>query len=265
MALRPNVWCVVILASLTVAQPTKTKVSWKFESAMEQMRSDCVQGKDDSALACFKYKVFSAIDELFKNDSLEVSKHLPCPCLHTVQGSHRIWKPYIGPLSHGTLQRHRWLTTPFFKDHGSVHRNNILIYIQQDAKLHSSFYLETALHVSGATTHHQERKQLYLQHLVFVTPLLLPAVIVEELEMQSISTNHQERKQLYLQHLVFVTPLLLPAAIVEGLELLCISNSSTIAAGISNGVTNTRCRRYSCLRSRRWVVVPPATCRGVSR
>jgi hypothetical protein len=39
-------------------------------------------------------------------------------------------------------------------------------------------YLETALHVSGGTTHHQERKQLYLQHLVFVTPLLLPAAIV---------------------------------------------------------------------------------------
>jgi len=35
--------------------------------------------------------------------------------------------------------------------------------------------VETALHVSGGiTTHHQERKQLYLQHLVFVTPLLLP-------------------------------------------------------------------------------------------
>jgi hypothetical protein len=37
-------------------------------------------------------------------------------------------------------------------------------------------YLETALHVSGGTTtRHQERKQLCLQHLVFVTPLLLPA------------------------------------------------------------------------------------------
>jgi hypothetical protein len=44
-------------------------------------------------------------------------------------------------------------------------------------------YLETALHVSGVTsTHHQERIQLYLQHLVFVTPLLLSAAIVEELE-----------------------------------------------------------------------------------
>ena len=76
---------------------------------------------------------------------------------------------------------------------------NILIYIQQDATLHSLFYLETALHVSGGTsTHHQERKQLYLQHLVFVRPLLLPAII---------------------------------------------------AAGSSNGVTNNRCCRYSCLRS----------------
>jgi hypothetical protein len=44
-------------------------------------------------------------------------------------------------------------------------------------------YLETALHVSSGTpTHHQERIQLYLQHLVFVTPLLLSAAIVEELE-----------------------------------------------------------------------------------
>jgi hypothetical protein len=44
-------------------------------------------------------------------------------------------------------------------------------------------YLETALHVSGGTyTHHQERIQLYLQQLVFVTPLLLSAAIVEELE-----------------------------------------------------------------------------------
>ena len=76
---------------------------------------------------------------------------------------------------------------------------NILIYIQQDAKLHSLFYMETALHVSGGTsTHHQESKQLYLQHLLFVIPLLL---------------------------------------------------SAAIAADSNNGVTNTRCCRYSCLRS----------------
>jgi hypothetical protein len=44
-------------------------------------------------------------------------------------------------------------------------------------------YLETALHVSGGTSnHHQECIQLYLQHLVFVTPLLVSAAIVEELQ-----------------------------------------------------------------------------------
>jgi hypothetical protein len=44
-------------------------------------------------------------------------------------------------------------------------------------------YLETALHVSdGTSTYHQERIQLHLQRLVFVTPLLLSAAIVEELE-----------------------------------------------------------------------------------
>ena len=50
--------------------------------------------------------------------------------------------------------------------------------------LHGLFCLETALHVSGGnSTHHQERKQMYLQHLVFATPLLLSAAIVEELEL----------------------------------------------------------------------------------
>jgi len=84
---------------------------------------------------------------------------------------------------------------PLFNVYGSMHCKNILIYIQQDATLHSLFYLETALRVSGGTT-----------------------------------THHQERKQLYLQRLVFVRPLLVPAA---------------TAAGNSNGVTNTRCCKYS--------------------
>jgi hypothetical protein len=106
-----------------------------------------------------------------------------------------------------------------FSVHGSVHRKNILIYIQQDATLHSLFYLETALHVSGGTTtHHEERKQLYLQHLVFVRPLLLFAAIVEEFE------RHPQHTQTR-------------------------SNSPTIAADSSNGMTNTRCCRYSCMRS----------------
>jgi hypothetical protein len=60
----------------------------------------------------------------------------------------------------------------------------ILIYNQQDTTLHGLFYLETALHVSGGTiTYHQERKQLYLQYLIFVTPLLLYATIVEGFEL----------------------------------------------------------------------------------
>ena len=68
---------------------------------------------------------------------------------------------------------------PFeFKVHKFVHRKNIPIHIQQDATLHSLFYLETALHVSsGTSAHHQERIQLYLLHMVFVRPLLLPDAI----------------------------------------------------------------------------------------
>ena len=74
---------------------------------------------------------------------------------------------------HGSVHRK---DNPIYIQHGSVHRKDIPIYIQQDATLHSLFYLETALNVSGGTsTHHQERKQQYLQPLLFVTPLLLPA------------------------------------------------------------------------------------------
>ena len=61
---------------------------------------------------------------------------------------------------------------------------SIFQYISNKMQRYTFYlYLETALHVSGGTTHHQERIQLYLQHLVFVTPLLLSAAIVEELEL----------------------------------------------------------------------------------
>jgi hypothetical protein len=62
---------------------------------------------------------------------------------------------------------------------------NILQYTSNKMQRYTVYlYLETALHVSsGTTTHHHERKQLYLQHLVFVTPLLLSAAIVEALEL----------------------------------------------------------------------------------
>jgi hypothetical protein len=61
---------------------------------------------------------------------------------------------------------------------------SIFQYISNKMQRYTVYsYLETALHVwGGASTHNQERIQLYLQHLVFVTSLLLSAAIVEELE-----------------------------------------------------------------------------------
>jgi len=81
-----------------------------------------------------------------------------------------------------TTQRYIFLTPP---DKWLL----IPIYIQQDANSNTLYlHPETALHVSGGTsTHHQERIQLYLQHLALVTPLLLPAAIVEELELHDSS------------------------------------------------------------------------------
>jgi hypothetical protein len=66
--------------------------------------------------------------------------------------------------------------------YGSVHRKYIPIYISNKMQLCTVYlYLETVVHVSvGTSTHHQERLQLYLQRLVFVTPLLLPAAIATD-------------------------------------------------------------------------------------
>jgi hypothetical protein len=57
------------------------------------------------------------------------------------------------------------------------HPSIIFQYISNKMQRYTVYlYLETALHVSGGTsTHHQERIQLYLLHMVFVTPLLLSA------------------------------------------------------------------------------------------
>jgi hypothetical protein len=61
---------------------------------------------------------------------------------------------------------------------------SIFQYISNEMQRYTVYlYLETGQHVSdGTSTHHEERIQLYLQHLVFVTPLLLSTAIVEELE-----------------------------------------------------------------------------------
>jgi hypothetical protein len=77
-------------------------------------------------------------------------------------------------------------------------------------------YLETALHISSDTSiHHQEHIQLYLQHLVFVTPLLLSWKSWNRFECAVGGVSHPQHNQIG-------------------------SNSSTIAADSSNGVTNTR-------------------------
>jgi hypothetical protein len=77
---------------------------------------------------------------------------------------------------------------------------SIFQYISNKMQRYTVYlYLETDLHVSGGiTTHHQKRKQLYLQHLVFVRPLLLPAAIVEELEPVLVCCGwHSNRFQLF--------------------------------------------------------------------
>ena len=156
-------------------------------------------------------------------------------CVHTLVPPHEpvslAWSPLVGK---GTCL--------FFQ---YVHV--ILIHIQQDATLHSLLYLEAALHVSGGTsTHHQEHIQLYLQHLVFVTPLLLSAALVEELlnTFQVVpppvirSAYNCIYSIWYLSHHYCYLPLSWKRW-----------NSSMIEAGSSNGVTNTRCFRYSCMCS----------------
>ena len=57
--------------------------------------------------------------------------------------------------------------------------SDIFLYISSKMQ-HNTVYLhlETALRVSGGiSTHHQEHTKLYLQYLVFVKQLLVPAAI----------------------------------------------------------------------------------------
>ena len=111
-------------------------------------------------------------------------------------------------------------TSAFFLTVSGLCTVSMFQYISNKMQFYTvSLYLETALHVLGGTsTHHQEHTQLYLQHLVLVKLFLLPAAIMEEMEL---------------------------------------SISSMIAAGSNNGLTSTRCCRYSCVCSWWWVEVPP--------
>ena len=60
--------------------------------------------------------------------------------------------------------------------------NHILVYIQQDAMLHSFFISGNCSTCFGWYLHPSSgAQQLYLQHLALDKPLLQPAAIVEEL------------------------------------------------------------------------------------
>jgi hypothetical protein len=151
--------------------------------------------------------------------------------------------------------------------------------MQQDATLRSLYYLETALHVSGGTTtNHQERIQLCLQHLVFVTPLLIPATIADfyrfpklklflagqrfpsnqeaiaavEEYFADLTKNHYRDGIMALEY-HWNKVLVLREIMLKNKNNFEIINSlllpAAIAAGSSNDVTNTRCCRYSCMRS----------------
>jgi hypothetical protein len=71
-----------------------------------------------------------------------------------------------------------------FNVHGSVHRNNILVYNSNKThKSQSLFNLATALHVSGVTnTHLQEHKTTVTTAPGNRYTALLSAAIVEDLE-----------------------------------------------------------------------------------
>ena len=77
-------------------------------------------------------------------------------------------------------------TSPMFSSRfdiqGSVHRKCIPKYDQQDATLYS-FYFCKLLYMFRVDPPPIIRITLYLQHLVFVRPLLLPVAIVEELNL----------------------------------------------------------------------------------
>jgi hypothetical protein len=120
----------------------------------------------------------------------ETSARFPCECealtflIHTYLGSFFSDSENINPLN-AELNRicHLLVLLGDLTCMGPC-IVSIFQYISNKMQRYTVYlYLETTIHVSGGTsTHHQERIQLYLQHLVFVTPLLLSAAIVEELE-----------------------------------------------------------------------------------
>jgi len=121
-----------------------------------------------------------------------------------------------------------------------VHRNNILIYIQQDATLPSLFCPETVY-----------------------TFRVVPSLIIR-------SATNCIYSMWYLSHRYCYLPLswkwcnrfeCAVGGVRHPQHTHTSSNTTTIALGSSNGVTNTRCCRYSWLRFWWWVMVPSETYR----
>ena len=133
-----------------------------------------------------------------------------------------------------------------FNVHGSVQRNNILVYkSQQDAHVTEFiFCLRNALHVSGFTiTHLQEHKTNVTTASGNHCTVLLSAATVEDLELVWMCCEWR----------------MPPTAHSNQFQLFHESSRQQY------GVMVTRCCSYSCLCSWRWVIVTPETCRAVVR
>jgi hypothetical protein len=130
------------------------------------------------------------------------------------------------------MVRSKWkrINVTQFNVHGSVHRHNFLVCIQQDTILRSLFYLETVL--SFGWYHHPSSGAQ--------TTLSTAFGICHAITAPVGGVHHQQHTQ-------------------------TSSNFSTIAADSRNVVTNTKCCRYSCLSSWWWVMVPPEICKAYSR
>ena len=97
--------------------------------------------------------------------------------MFTVQGSvHRKYIPF-------DIQGGSNMTGADFcvKPHMSRSYLNHFVYPSRCNITLFIYFRKTALHVSGGiSTHHQEHTQLYLQHLVLIKPLLLPAAVYQK-------------------------------------------------------------------------------------
>ena len=134
----------------------------------------------------------------------------------------------------------------------------LLIYFQQDATLHSLFISGKLLHmfrVISSPIFRSTHNCTYLDYLVLVKPLFLPAAVVEVLGQSVVW-------EMYWSVLVRLQPhQSRPVQFPHHTQTRY--NSSTTAPGSSNGLTITRYCKYSCVCSWWWVEIPPETGRVV--